>query len=68
MTALFLRKHYQAAVVLKGNDPSHSTNPPWVTGQWFTGLSNGSTAFNTTLWAIWSTGVTWLDVRSGNFA
>jgi hypothetical protein len=37
------------------------------TGQWQTALSNGSTAFNSTIWAVWSTGVTWLDVRSGNF-
>jgi hypothetical protein len=37
-------------------------------GAWWVGLSNGSTAFNTTLWDFWSTGVTWVDVHSGDFA
>src|SRR5204862_1888942 len=36
-------------------------------GQWWVGLSNGSTAFNTSLWATWSTGVTWVDVKVGDF-
>jgi uncharacterized delta-60 repeat protein len=35
-------------------------------GQWYTGLSNGSTAFNTTLWATWSTAATWVDVQVGD--
>jgi hypothetical protein len=33
-------------------------------GQWWTGLSAGTT-FNTTLWTTWSTGVSWVDVRLG---
>jgi hypothetical protein len=36
-------------------------------GQWWTGISTGS-SFNTTLWTTWWTGVTWVDVRSGDFA
>ena len=36
LTALFLRKHYQAPLVVKGASPSN-TNPPWVFGQWYTG-------------------------------
>ena len=35
-TALFLRKHYQTPLVLKGNGPAYF-NPPWVFGQWYTG-------------------------------
>ena len=35
-TALFLRKHYQTPLVLKGNGPSYN-NPPWVFGQWYIG-------------------------------
>ncbi len=37
-------------------------------GQWFTGLSNGSTAFTTSLWTTWNPAVTWVDVHAGNFA
>jgi len=36
-------------------------------GFWYTGQSNGSTGFVTSLWAIWSPAVTWADVREGNF-
>jgi hypothetical protein len=36
-------------------------------GQWYVGLSNGSNAFTTTKWDTWSTGVTWVDVRVGDF-
>jgi hypothetical protein len=36
-------------------------------GQWWTALSNGSTAFTTTLWATWNPAVTWNAVRTGNF-
>jgi hypothetical protein len=36
-------------------------------GQWWVGLSNGSTAFNTTLWATWNPNVTWVDVNVGDF-
>jgi hypothetical protein len=35
-------------------------------GQWFTGVSTGS-SFNTTLWAGWSPAVTWVDTLSGDF-
>ena len=35
-TPLFLRKHYQPPLVLKGNGPSYN-NPPWVFGQWYIG-------------------------------
>jgi hypothetical protein len=34
-TTLFLRKHYQAPLVIKGS-PGYA-NPPWVVGQWSTG-------------------------------
>ncbi len=37
-----------------GRDPT--------TGKWYVGLSNGST-FSTSSWGVWSTGVTWVDVR-----
>ena len=37
------------------------------TGQWFTGLSNGSTAFTNSLWAVWNPGLTWVDVQVGDF-
>jgi hypothetical protein len=37
------------------------------TGQWWTSLSGGSTSSGTSLWATWSTGVTWSDVKSGGF-
>jgi hypothetical protein len=35
-------------------------------GQWWAGLSNGSTALSTSLWATWSPAVTWVDVRIGD--
>lgn len=37
-------------------------------GQWWVGLSNG-VQFNTSLWSVWSVGagVTWADVRIGDF-
>jgi hypothetical protein len=34
-TALFLRKHYQSSLVVKGSPSYH--NPPWVVSQWYTG-------------------------------
>src|SRR5207245_1858836 len=37
-----------------------------ATGNWWIGVSNGS-AFTTSLWATWSTGVTWVDVKVGDF-
>jgi hypothetical protein len=36
------------------------------TGQWFVGLSSGS-SFNSTVWGVWSTAVTWVDVQVGDF-
>jgi hypothetical protein len=36
-------------------------------GQWYVGLSNGATGFNTSLWETWSTAATWVDVRVGDF-
>jgi hypothetical protein len=50
-----------------GDGKSDITGRALQTGQWDTGLSNGSTAFTTTVWTTWATGVSWLDVRSGNF-
>jgi FG-GAP-like repeat len=35
-------------------------------GQWYVGLSNGSTAFTTSKWETWSTGVTWVDVKAAD--
>jgi hypothetical protein len=35
-------------------------------GQWWTALSNGS-SFGSSLWATWSTAVTWVDVQIGDF-
>jgi uncharacterized repeat protein (TIGR01451 family) len=37
------------------------------TGQWWVGLSNGSSAFTNSLATTWSTAVTWVDVLSGDF-
>src|SRR5207244_10022636 len=37
------------------------------TGQWWVSLSNGSGGFTTRLWDTWSTGVTWVDVKVGDF-
>jgi len=45
-TALFLRKHYQTPLPIKGS-PSYY-NPPWVVGQWYTG-PNGATAGEQTI-------------------
>ncbi|HEY6277493.1 MAG TPA: ABC transporter permease subunit [Streptosporangiaceae bacterium] len=45
-TFLFLRKHYQAPLVVKGS-PSYN-NPPWVTSQWYIG-PNGATANQQTI-------------------
>jgi uncharacterized protein (TIGR03118 family) len=35
-------------------------------GQWWTGVSNGS-SFNTSLWTTWSPAATWVDVQTGDF-
>jgi autotransporter-associated beta strand protein len=37
------------------------------TGQWWVGISNGSSGFTTKLWTTWSTAVTWVDVKVGDF-
>jgi hypothetical protein len=36
------------------------------TGQWWVGLSNGS-SFTTKLWTTWSSAVTWVDAQIGDF-
>jgi len=36
-------------------------------GQWWNGVSNGA-SFTNSIWTTWSSGVTWVDVRSGDFA
>jgi hypothetical protein len=47
-TTLFLRKHYQAPLVLKGNNPpGFYNNPPWVVGQWYTGPNGARVAQQT---------------------
>jgi hypothetical protein len=43
---------------ITGRDPG--------TGTWWTALSNGTTGV-TSLWTIWSTGVSWVDVHNGVF-
>jgi len=45
-TPLFLRKHYQAPVTIKGS-PSYN-NPPWVVDQWYT-APNGATVGQQTI-------------------
>jgi len=50
-----------------GDGMSDITGRALETGQWWTGLSNG-TSFTTNLWATWSTAAIWTDVRSGSFA
>jgi hypothetical protein len=37
------------------------------TGQWFVGLSNGSSGFTNSLFATWNPAVQWTDVRTGDF-
>jgi hypothetical protein len=36
-------------------------------GQWWVAISNGSNAFHNGLWGAWNPGVTWVDVRVGDF-
>jgi len=36
-------------------------------GQWWVGISNGSNAFNASLWSSWNPAVTWVDVVTGDF-
>src|SRR5439155_4080240 len=37
------------------------------TGEWQVGLSNGSTAFSSSIWATWSTAIKWTNVVTGDF-
>jgi hypothetical protein len=50
-----------------GDGLSDITGRVQSTGQWWTSLSDGNTASNTSLWATWSTRMTWSDVTSGDF-
>jgi hypothetical protein len=36
-------------------------------GSWWTSVSMGSTSAMTSQWALWSTGVTWVDINVGDF-
>jgi hypothetical protein len=36
-------------------------------GEWWVGLSNGSTAFNSAKWASWDPTITWVDAVTGDF-
>jgi len=37
------------------------------TGQWWTSVPNGSGGFTSSLWDTWNPGVTWVDVKVGDF-
>src|SRR5439155_11411546 len=37
------------------------------TGQWWIAIANDSGQFTNSLWDTWSTGVTWVDVKVGDF-
>jgi hypothetical protein len=50
-----------------GDGKSDITGRVLNTGQWWTSLSGGSTSPGTSLWATWSTAVTWGDVHSADF-
>jgi hypothetical protein len=49
-----------------GDGKSDITGRVLESGQWWTGLSTGS-SLSTSLWGAWSTATTWLDVNSGRF-
>jgi hypothetical protein len=49
-----------------GGGKSDLTGRSLGTGQWWTSLSGGSTSSSTSMWAVWSTTVTWSDVRSAD--
>jgi len=53
--------------MLLSSSPSSITGRVLETGQWWTGASNGSSAFNNSLWASWNANVTWVDVVTGDF-
>jgi hypothetical protein len=38
-----------------------------ASGQLWAGVSNGSSAFTSALWATWNPNVTWVDVQTGDF-
>jgi len=50
-----------------GDGKADITGRALESGQWWTGISNGS-AFTTSQWASWSTAVNWVDVHAGDFA
>src|SRR5262249_49178922 len=50
-----------------GDGKSDITGRALQSGDWWTGISNGS-AFTTTKWATWSTCVTCTGVRTADFA
>ena len=50
-----------------GDGKSDITGRALQTGDWWTGLSNGS-GFDTSKWATWSTSATWTGVHTGDFA
>jgi hypothetical protein len=50
-----------------GDGKSDITGRASQNGQWWTAISNPSNAFTTSLWATWNPGVTWADVRVGDF-
>jgi len=49
-----------------GDGKSDITGRVLEAGQWWTGLSTGS-SLTTSLWGAWSTATSWLDVNSGRF-
>jgi hypothetical protein len=49
-----------------GDGKSDITGRAMQTGQWWTGISTGS-SLTSSFWGAWSTATTWLDVNSGRF-
>jgi hypothetical protein len=47
-----------------GDGKADITGRAMQTGQWWTGISNGSTSYQTNLWDTWSAAATWVDVRA----
>jgi len=65
------RQSILLAVVLpgKGGNPKPQlgiVGRALQTGDWWVGLGTGN-GFTSHLWGTWSTGVTWVDVRTGDF-
>jgi len=50
-----------------GDGKSDITGRALQTGEWWTAISNTSTAFSTSLWDTWGTNATWVDVKVGDF-